>query len=165
MVVAKTVNGAESTMSPLEGSVPTFRFWISETAKASGVFLENPRKGDAGFDLRAAASVVILAGAQAVIPTGVHCSIPLGWVGVIKDRSSVALRGLHTHAGVIDASYRGEIKILMANRSGESFPVEIGDKIAQMVIIPHLTHGLEARELSELGGSERGHGGFGSTGR
>lgn len=165
------MSAAESTLveqeriEPFVRSMASFRYWISEEAKAAGIFLESPREGDAGFDLRAAAAIVLAPGEQALIPTGVHCAIPVGWVGLIKDRSSVALKGLHTHAGVIDASYRGEIKILMANRSGSPFGVDVGIKIAQMVIIPHLMAGSEARDFSQLGESERGQGGFGSTGQ
>lgn len=165
MTTAESAIAEEEVGAGLGQSIAPFRYWIGEEAKAAGVFLENPRNGDAGFDLRAAAAVLIAPGEQILIPTGVHCAIPVGWVGLIKDRSSVALKGLHTHAGVIDASYRGEVKILMANRSGAPFAVEVGLKIAQMVIIPHLTAGIETRAFAELGESERGHGGFGSTGQ
>lgn len=165
MAAAELALDGAGTEESCIGSVSAFRYWISEEAKAAGVFLESPRYGDAGFDLRASAAVLIPAGEQVLVPTGLHCAIPVGWVGIIKDRSSVALRGLHTHAGVIDASYRGEVKILIANRSGAPFSVVIGLKIAQMVIIPHLMSGTEASAYSDLGESERGQGGFGSTGR
>jgi dUTP pyrophosphatase len=144
---------------------PPFRYWISEEARGAGASFTSPREGDAGFDLRAAISLSISPGEQTLVPTGLFCAIPVGWVGIIKDRSSVALRGIHTHAGVIDASYRGEVKIVIVNRSGEPFLVEAGTKIAQMVVVPHLGDGVEVSSLEELGQSIRGCGGFGSTGR
>jgi deoxyuridine 5'-triphosphate nucleotidohydrolase len=141
-------------MSQSSGEILTsyseqLRFWLDPAARAAGSSLESPRMGDAGFDLRASRSMVIEAGIQALVSTGLYCAIPLGWVGLIKDRSSMALRGLHTHAGVIDASYRGEIKILIANRSGAEFSIREGDKIAQMVILPHLAGAQEVGSLEE----------------
>jgi len=156
---------SQSSSESLTSYSEQLRFWLDPAARAVGSLLESPRLGDAGFDLRASGSVVLEAGIQALIPTGLYCAIPLGWVGLIKDRSSMALRGLHTHAGVIDASYRGEIKILIANRSGAEFSIRQGDKIAQMVIIPHLAGAQEVGSLEELGDSVRGQKGFGSTGR
>jgi len=156
---------SQSLSEDLASLSEQLRFWLDPAARAAGALLESPRLGDAGFDLRASSSVVLDAGVQALVSTGLYCAIPVGWVGLIKDRSSMALRGLHTHAGVIDASYRGEVKILLANRSGEDFCIREGDKIAQMVIIPHLGNAQEVDSLQELGDSVRGQKGFGSTGR
>lgn len=141
------------------------RFWLHPAVRSTGACFQPPRKGDAGFDLRAVSSLVIDVEAQVLVPTGLYCAIPIGWVGLIKDRSSMAVKGIHTHAGVIDASYRGEIKVLIANRSGALFSVKEGDKVAQMVIVPHLGDAQEVSSLEELGSSERGQSGFGSTGR
>lgn len=147
------------------GERSLFRYWISEEARGAGASFSSPRKGDAGFDLRAATSLLIAPGEQKLVPTGLFCAIPIGWVGIVKDRSSVALQGIHTHAGVIDASYRGEVKIVMVNRSSEAFLVEAGTKIAQMVVVPHLEDAEQVSSVEELGQSVRGCGGFGSTGR
>ncbi len=111
--------------------------------------------GAAGYDLYAC-------GAQSgrLIGTGIAFEIPLGWVGIVKDRSGVALSGRgYTVAGVIDSSYRGEVKIVF----DREISVEDGERIAQLVIVPHFS--AEVIEVAELSDSVRGEGGFGSTGR
>lgn len=122
---------------------------------------------DAGVDLRAAERVEIPPGGhRALVPTGVSVAIPRGHAGFIQPRSGLALRHgvtcLNT-PGLIDAGYRGELKVLLVNTDPhESFTVERGDRIAQLVIqaVAHARF-VEVDRLSE---TERGDGGFGHTG-
>ncbi|MCS7060518.1 MAG: dUTP diphosphatase [Anaerolineae bacterium] len=143
------------------------RFYLNETARARGVQPPRaPKSGDAGYDIRSCADMIILPGEQALVPTGLHVAIPTGWVGLIKDRSSVAAAGAHTTGGVIDASYRGEIKVIMRNAGQHPFHIHINDRIAQLVIVPCYTSEAESVEqLADLGTTERAQSGFGSTGR
>ncbi len=149
----------------MSSELPEFRFYLDPAAKAAGASFASPREGDAGFDLRAAEGMIIEAGKQALIPTGLRLHIPLGWVGIVKDRSSMALKRIYTHAGVVDAGYRGEVKIVISNFGEESYHVEPGAKIAQLLILPHLHAAAEVTSEKELGETTRGAGGFGSTGR
>ena len=140
-------------------------FYLESSAKEAGAFIEAPREGDAGFDIRAAENSIIEPGEQKLVSTGLKASIPFAWVGLIKDRSSMAVKGIRSHAGVIDASYRGEIKVLLSNAGSESYHIEAGDKVAQMVVIPHLMESIEVDSEDKLGDTSRGSGGFGSTGK
>jgi dUTP pyrophosphatase len=119
--------------------------------------------GDAGLDLFSAVDAVIAAGEVKAIPTGIKMSIPEGYVGLIWDKSGLSLRGAHRLAGVVDAGYRGEVRVVMANLSREPFAIQKGMKIAQMLIQPVVT--VEIVEAEELDDTSRGEGGFGSTGR
>ncbi len=119
----------------------------------------------AAYDLVAALDgpVEIAGGQTTLIPIGIGVEIPPGYFGLIKDRSSVALRGLETAAGVIDSDYRGELKVVMHNVSEHPQVVEPGERIAQMIVVAHAA--WEVSEVEELGSTARGEGGFGSTGR
>ncbi|MDH7512913.1 MAG: dUTP diphosphatase [Clostridiales bacterium] len=119
--------------------------------------------GDAGLDLFSAVDDVIGAGEVKAIPTGIKMAIPEGYVGLIWDKSGLSLRGVHRLAGVVDAGYRGEVRVVMANLGGEPFAIQRGMKIAQMLIQPVVT--VEVVEVEELDETTRGEGGFGSTGR
>jgi dUTP pyrophosphatase len=143
------------------------KYFLNEEARKQGVQLKIPRELDAGFDLPALRDTEVAPGAFALIETGVHLSIPEGWVGLIRDRSSVALRGGLTSAGVIDASYRGEVKVAFHNLGREPLFFKSGDRIAQCLILPHLAgnQSCEVPSLEALGDTERGSGGFGSTGK
>ncbi len=143
----------------------TLRFTLSSQARAAGIRFSAPRPGDAGFDIRACEAAAISPGQQVVVSTGLFIAVPLGSVGVVKDRSSMALKGVYTHAGVIDASYRGEVKIILSNSGSETYQINIADKVAQLVVVQHLSLCEECKSLEELGETERGAGGFGSTGR
>lgn len=122
---------------------------------------------DAGVDLRASERVEIQPGGhRALVPTGVSIAIPQGYAGFIQPRSGLALRHgvtcLNT-PGLIDAGYRGELKVLLINTDpGEAFTIERGDRIAQLVIqaVEHATF----TEVDTLAQTERGEGGFGHTG-
>jgi dUTP pyrophosphatase len=143
------------------------QFYRSEEAKAAGISLKLPRIGDAGFDLPALKTTEIAPKTYQLVSTGIHVAVPLGWVGIIRDRSSTAIKGIKCGAGVIDASYRGEVKVLLWNLSNETITFQPGDRIAQMVCMPHLTAdgALEVSELEKLGVTVRGVAGFGSTGK
>lgn len=125
------------------------------------------RPGDAGLDLLAAEDVTLKPGERSGIRTGVAVAIPEGFAGFVHARSGKALReglALVNAPGLIDAGYRGEIKVVAVNLDTTS-PIHItrGEKIAQLVIQP--VAAVELAEVDELSGSERGSGGFGSTGR
>ena len=118
---------------------------------------------DAGMDLYACETTVIAAQERTLIATGIAMAIPIGYVGLIWDKSGIATKhGLKTMAGVIDSGYRGEVKILMHNLSDKSYRVEAGTRIAQMLIQP--VEQKEIMEVKELDDTGRGQGGFGSTG-
>jgi len=104
-------------------------------------------------------------GDLALVPTGLHLAIPPGFEGQVRPRSGLALKygvTLPNSPGTIDADYRGEVRVIMQNTGREPFTVERGDRIAQLVIAPVLQTHL--RVVTELPDTERGHGGFGSTG-
>lgn len=143
------------------------RFFLNKEAKEAGLSFKLPRELDAGFDLPALFDTSIDPGEFQLIRTGVHLAIPKDWVGLLRDRSSIALRGGAVTAGVIDASYRGEVKVAMHNLGREPLSFKQGERIAQCVVVPHLsgTTAVEEVTLDDLGSSERGAGGFGSTGK
>ena len=90
-------------------------------------------------------------------------AIPSGYVGVIKSRSSMALRCLDVEAGVIDSDYRGNVQVLLHNCSAQPIAVDKGSKIAQLLVLPVFDG--KVCEWEDLPDTERGEGGFGSTGR
>ena len=97
-----------------------------------------------------------------VIGTGIYCEIPPGWVGMVVPRSSLGAKGfkLKNTVGVIDSDYRGEIKLAY-----EGFTPELGDRVAQLVIVPCWQGGAEQMvSIDDLTNTARGSGGFGSTG-
>lgn len=145
----------------------SFKFYRNEAAKRINSLAKLPREEDAGFDLMCTEGVTIKPGDSAIIGTGMHTAIPINWVGIVKDRSSVAIKGGVTAAGVIDSGYRGEIKVVMYNLGKTDLIFNAGDKIAQLVTMPHFPYSdsKEVQQLEDLGESERGAGGFGSTGR
>jgi dUTP pyrophosphatase len=121
----------------------------------------------AGFDLRAAVDepLRLAPGERAVIPTGISVAIPPGYEGQVRPRSGLAARhgiSLVNAPGTIDADYRGEIQVIAINLGSAAFDVSRGDRIAQLVIAPVLAAELEL--VDDLDGTERGPGGFGSTG-
>lgn len=130
-----------------------------------GVEISAPRPGDAGYDLYSVARYRMAPGQRELVDTGLHLEIPAGYVGLVKDRSSLASAGLHTLAGVIDSAYRGELKILVVNLAADAIEISPGQKIAQLLIVPVYAAPLEfVDSLAELSSTERGAGGFGSTG-
>ena len=143
-----------------------FQFHLCPEAVERGIEFKAPRVGDAGFDLPALETCELPGKALTLVRTGVHVAIPEGWVGLIRDRSSLAMRGLATVAGVIDASYRGEVKVAIQNLSETPIRFTPGDRIAQLVVVPHLIveQFTPVSDLKDLGSTARGVAGFGSTG-
>ena len=143
------------------------QYALNEKAKQNGVDLRIPRELDAGFDLPSLNQITIPPRSFALLETGVHLAIPDGFVGLIRDRSSVALKGGATTAGVIDASYRGEVKVAFHNLSDQPMTFQPGDRIAQCVVVPHLpgSRSQKLESLDALGVTARGEAGFGSTGK
>lgn len=132
---------------------------IDPRAKIPGYALAH----DAGLDLYALEDTVIPAQGRAIVRTGVAMAIPEGFVGLVWDRSGLASKsGIHRMAGVIDAGYRGEIKIVLLNTTAEDYRIAAGDKVAQLLIQP-VAH-AEVLETETLPDSERGTRGFGTTG-
>jgi len=128
-----------------------------------------PVKGSehaAGYDLHSLGQHILMPGARALLPTGVHIAIPEGHVGYVRPRSGLALKhGIDVLGGVIDADYRGDVGVILINHGTEAFVVEEGDRIAQLVLHPLTPASLtEVALVSELAQSARGAGGFGSTG-
>jgi len=119
----------------------------------------------AGVDLRAAGDCVLLPGEWAAVPTGLKIELPEGFEEQVRPRSGLAARHGVTvlnAPGTIDSDYRGEIRVLLINHGKESFTISAGDRIAQLILAP--VSRISWRE-GALADSERGEGGFGSTGR
>lgn len=117
---------------------------------------------DAGWDLYAPEDLWIKPGECVDIATGVHVQLPRSVGGFIKNRSSMYRKKILTD-GLIDPGYTGEIGVMLLNLSGYDYFVRKGDRIAQLVIVPVMRSGWQM--VDELDTSERGAGGFGSTGR
>jgi dUTP pyrophosphatase len=122
--------------------------------------------GAAGLDIVAAEDLTLAPGARHAVATGFAFAIPSGFEVQVRPRSGLALKHgitcLNT-PGTIDSDYRGEVKVILANLGAEPFEVRRGERIAQLVAAPVLRAAF--REVDELGATERGAGGFGSTGR
>ncbi len=128
---------------------------------------EYESKSAAGMDIRAAlqTSLTLKPGERTLIPTGLQMSIPDGFEAQIRPRSGLAIRNgitMLNSPGTIDADYRGEVKVIAINHGNDDFTVEHGDRIAQMVIAP-VTQ-FPVKEVNDLSSTDRGEGGFGSTG-
>ena len=123
--------------------------------------------GDAGLDLYASEPARLEPGDRASVGTGIAIEIPDGYAGLVLPRSGWAARhgiSLVNAPGLIDAGYRGELRVLLLNTDREeTFDISEGDRIAQLLLVPFAM--LAPVEAEALGDSERGKGGFGSTGR
>ncbi len=120
---------------------------------------------DAGLDLAASVAVRLAPGERAAVPTGLAVAIPSGWVGLVHPRSGLARRHGLTVAnapGTIDAGYRGELQVLLINLGDEVVDLAAGDRIAQLLV--QQVGRAEVVEVEALSDTERGEGGFGSTG-
>ena len=122
--------------------------------------------GDAGFDLPACERVELAPGERALVPTGLAVAIPDGYAGFVQPRSGLAAKhgiSIVNTPGLVDSGYRGELMVALLNTDrGETFVVEPGMRIAQLVVVP--VPGVELVEMDELPDSEeRGVRGFGST--
>ncbi len=122
----------------------------------------------AGLDLRANLEepVVLSSLERTIIPTGLFMEIPVGYEAQVRPRSGLAFKygvSVLNSPGTIDADYRGEIKVILVNLSKDDFSIENGERIAQLVIAAH--EQAEWKEVNELTETDRGAGGFGSTGK
>jgi dUTP pyrophosphatase len=118
---------------------------------------------DAGYDLYADDSFSIAPYGQALISTGIRVAIPQGYVGLVWDKSGIAKDGLKTMGGVIDAGYRGEIKVIVKNLGEDVYNIAPGQKIAQLLIQPISLLPLSEEEIDDE--TTRQAGGFGSSGK
>jgi dUTP pyrophosphatase len=120
--------------------------------------------GDAGWDIYSLDITEVPPWGSRLVSTGIALSIPCGWCGVVKDRSSVALREhTTTNAGVIDHGYTGELKVLLRNNSPQIKWFNAGDRIAQLLILP--VPEVTLVEVDSFEETDRGSGGFGSSGK
>lgn len=137
---------------------------LSASAKAPTV--AHPGE-DLGYDIYSAETVMLEPRGQAIVPTGIaiECASPAGepMGALLRDKSSMAARRLTVTGGVIDAGYRGEIKVLMENLGDQRATIQTGDKIANLIPYPVLTG--QVKVVDDLNESTRKAGGFGSTGR
>lgn len=132
---------------------------LSSTAKLP----TRAHSSDAGLDLYSDSDIMVQPGGSQVIPTGIRMAIPMGFAGLIWDKSGISEKGIKTFGGVIDSSYRGEIKVGLMNHGREAYSISTGQKIAQILIqkvaLP------KVRETKINVDSERGESGYGSTGQ
>lgn len=138
---------------------------MSVPIPTQGHLPEYAHRGDAGADLRAAEDTWIAPAAFRVIPTTTRVEIPAGYFGLVAGRSGLGLKhgiALINGIGVIDASYRGEIAVGLINHGAEPFHIAKGDRIAQLILVPHVTGAFESAVVLET--SDRGERGLGSTG-
>ena len=118
--------------------------------------------GDAGADLRAAEDAVLYPGEVQVIRTGIKLVIPYQYAGLVRGRSGLTRKGIIVLEGTVDCQYRGEIGVMVTSLKDGPALIRRGERIAQLVIVPVALPGF--RVVDSLPGSERGEGGFGSTG-
>jgi dUTP pyrophosphatase len=124
------------------------------------------RAGDAAYDLSALNDVVIASGERTVVGTGVAVAIPDGWCGLIVPRSGLAAReGVVPVLGLIDPNYRGELRITLGNQGADDYSVTVGDRIAQLLLVPFGSPEIALVAQLPDGPDDRGAGGFGSSGR
>jgi dUTP pyrophosphatase len=126
--------------------------------------------GAAGLDLYASEAVVIPAypGGIALVPTGLRMMLPCGYEAQVRPRSGLALKHGVTvlnSPGTIDEDYRGPVGVILINHGRSPFVIDVGDRIAQLVIVPCITRNVSCEEVETLDQTTRGSGGFGSTGK
>lgn len=130
----------------------------------NGAFMpEFAHKTDAGADLRSPVCAVVPARGSVVIDTGVHVEIPEGYVGMLKSKSGLNVKHDLIGTGTIDSGYSGSIRVKIYNLGDTDYQIQRGDKIIQLVIMPCVY--CEFTEVEQFAETERGDGGFGSTGR
>lgn len=123
-------------------------------------------EGDAGADLRSVEDTIITPNSRILVHTGLHMAIPAGYVGMVCPRSGFALKQGVTvlnAPGIVDSGYRGEVGVILLNTSEQTVTVRKGDRIAQMVFVPYAHMAFE--HVENLPETDRGEGGFGSTGK
>ena len=118
---------------------------------------------DAGLDLYAMHNVVIGPHKRAMLSTGCHFEIPVGYVGLLTSKSGLMAKQGLTSRGTIDAGYTGAVQVVLFNHSDKAVTIKKGEKVSQLVILPIITP--EPEQVDSLEETERGTGGFGSTDR
>ena len=118
---------------------------------------------DAGADIRTPIPVTVMPRSAVIIDTGIHVEIPHGFVGMLKSKSGLNVNKSILSEGVIDSGYTGTIRVKLYNHGEQTVMFERGDKVTQLVILPFLAGQFE--QADSLNDTERGAGGFGSTGR
>lgn len=140
---------------------------VVEVLAEEGVLLPSYETAfSAGMDLRANVELTLAPMERKLVPTGLRIAIPAGFEGQVRPRSGLALRSglsMVNTPGTIDSDYRGEVGILLINLGNEPVRIERGDRIGQLVICPVAR--AELRAVTQLSETERGDGGFGSTGK
>jgi dUTP pyrophosphatase len=127
---------------------------------------ERSRAGDAGYDLRCLAPVVLAAGGREKVPTGVAIALPAGLCGLVVPRSGLAARhGVMATLGLIDPNFRGELCVTLLNTGAEPFRAEAGDRIAQLLLLPFWAPALTVVDTLPPSPDDRGTSGWGSSGR
>lgn len=122
-------------------------------------------EGAAGYDLTSIENISIPSRSRSLISTGLSIQLPMYSYGRIAPRSGLSVKGLDVGAGVIDESFRGIIKVLLINNNDKDFVVNVGDRIAQLLVEPIYYPDVEhVKSLDDLSSTTRGDGGFGSTG-
>ena len=125
------------------------------------------KPGDAGADLATRVDVTLQPGERALVPTGISLALPNGYVALVHPRSGLALKhgvSIVNTPGTVDAAYRGELQVILINHDQkDAISFKKGDRIAQLVI--QQVEAAEFIEVDSLPGSDRGSGGFGSTGK
>ena len=118
---------------------------------------------DAGLDLTTVETHTLKPGEGKIFKTGIAIALEPGYVGLVWDRSSMGKKGIKTLGGVIDSGYRGEVGVILWNISQESHTISAGERIAQLLVQTVATP--QTKEVSDLSKTERGAGGFGSSGK
>lgn len=124
---------------------------------------EQAHETDAGYDLRAMTDIYVPSLGKVTADTGVHIEIPAGYFGDIRPKSGLLFKHNLTTAGTVDCGYTGSVRVRIINLGNEPYQFRKGDKVAQMVILPYIAP--EFTLVEELGETDRGNGGFGSTGK
>jgi len=119
--------------------------------------------GDVGMDLYSLEDCTLLPGKVHIFKMGFALEFPVGYAGIVKDKSSMGAKGITTVGGVYDAGYRGEYNVGLLNNTNTPFDIAKGQKIAQLILFPVAIATLE--EVDELSDTSRGTGAFGSTGK
>lgn len=159
---------SEHTRAGGGGSDPAIPVKVAVKRLPHGAGLSFPAYatgGAAGMDVLAAEEVTIAPGARYAVATGLALAIPAGFEIQVRPRSGLALKHgitVPNTPGTIDSDYRGELKVILINHGAEPFAVQRGDRVAQLVLAPVVQ--AEWDEVTELAETERGSGGFGSTG-
>ncbi len=127
--------------------------------------LREPRSGDVGYDIVIPYNVTLPPHTPVKLETGIHIALPDQTAGLIWDKSSVGVRGVKVLGGLIDTSYRGDLTVVLINLTNEPVEFLAGQKVAQLILVSYTTPVISfVSNLDDLGKTERGEGGFGSTG-